>query len=39
MNNASDDTVTSAIVEVIHVQLNLVAFSKQDGSCESILSI
>jgi hypothetical protein len=34
-----NSTFTKLIVEVIHVQLNLVAFSKQDGSCESILSI
>jgi len=33
------DSITSMIVEVIHEQLNLVSFSKQDGSCESILSV
>lgn len=32
-------SLTDMIVEVIHVQLNLVAFSKQDGSMESILSV
>jgi hypothetical protein len=38
MDKDTADT-TDVIVEIIHVQLNLVAFSKQDGSCESILSI
>jgi hypothetical protein len=39
INFTADAGITSCIVEIIHVQLNLVAFSKQDGSCESILSI
>ena len=36
---AKHASLTAMIVEVIHVQLNLVAFSKQDGSMESILSV
>jgi len=37
--SVANSNLTKLIVEVIHVQLNLVAFSKQDGSAESILSI
>jgi hypothetical protein len=36
---AKHASLTAFIVEVVHVQLNLVAFSKQDGSMESILSV
>ncbi len=39
MDQTTANNTTDVIVEIIHVQLNLVAFSKQDGSCESILSI
>ncbi len=37
--SVSHASQTAFIVEVIHEQLNLVAFSKQDGSMESILSV